>query len=52
VNTLDFIVDNTGGPTGLRVEVTGTVDAPEPAAIALLGAGVFSLGLIRRRRSA
>jgi hypothetical protein len=52
VNTLDFIVDDTGGPTGLRVEMTGTVDAPEPAAIALLGAGVFSLGLIRRRRSA
>jgi hypothetical protein len=48
-NTLDFIVYNGGGPTGLRVEMTGTADVPEPATLALLGAGVAGLGMIRRR---
>jgi hypothetical protein len=31
INTLDFIVDNGGGPTALRVEMTGTAAVPEPA---------------------
>ena len=47
VNTLDFIVNNGGGPTGLRVEVTGTA-VPEPATLSLLALG--GLALIRRRR--
>ncbi len=53
LNTIDFIVSNTGGPTGLRVEQTGTADVsvvPEPAALALFGVGAAMLGLARRRR--
>ena len=29
INTLDFVVNNGGGPTGLRVEMTGTVSTIE-----------------------
>lgn len=50
-NTLDFIVSNTGGPTGLRVEMTGTADLPEPATLAVLGLALAGLGLARRRRA-
>ena len=60
-NTLQFIVLNgdgagpdPGGPTGLRVEMTGEVDElaaiPEPATFGLLGAGLLALGLVHRRR--
>ena len=50
-NTLDFIVHNISGPTGLRVEMSGTADAlgavPEPAtwAIMLLGFGALGVAL-------
>jgi hypothetical protein len=54
VNTLDFIVLNAGGgPTGLRVEISGTADAataiPEPVSLVLLGAGLIALSALRRR---
>jgi hypothetical protein len=58
VNTLDFIVNNlsgdTGNPTGLRVEMSGTGDPnsqiPEPVSFVLLGAGLVALGMLRRRK--
>jgi hypothetical protein len=55
VNTLDFIVNNGGGPTGLRVEISGTADPtgttiPEPVSFVLLGAGLGALGMLRRRK--
>jgi hypothetical protein len=54
-NTLDFIVNNfsgdTGNPTGLRVEMSGTAnEIPEPVSFVLLGAGLGALGLLRRRK--
>lgn len=53
VNTLDFIVYNASGPTGLRVEMTGTADpaVPEPATLTLLGAGLAAFSAFRRRRA-
>ena len=44
-NTLDFIVNNDGGPTALRVEVTGSVaTVPEPATWAMMLLGFVGLG--------
>jgi hypothetical protein len=54
INTLDFIVNNTGGPTGLRVEISGTANAgtsvPEPASLLLVALSMGALGLSRRNR--
>ena len=50
-NTLDFIVNNDGGPTALRVEVAGSVAAvPEPATWALITLGFVGLGYAGFRR--
>ena len=57
VNRLDFIVNNGGGPTALRVEMHGSADlsggVPEPSTWALMIGGFGMAGaMLRRRRSA
>jgi hypothetical protein len=49
VNTLDFIVTNGGGPTGLRVSGISATAVPEPASLGLFG--VAGLALVRRRKA-
>jgi len=56
LNTLDFVINNQGGPTGLRVEMTGNatpnaVKVPEPVSLAILGSGLFAIGVLRRKRA-
>jgi len=54
INTLDFVVNNGGGPTGLRVEMTGTGDVlsavPAPPAVALFAVGLVGLAGFRAVR--
>jgi hypothetical protein len=51
INTLDFLVQNDGGPTALRVEASGiAAPTPEPGTLALLSSGVLGLfGVLRRK---
>lgn len=58
LNTLDFVVSNGGGPTGLRVQgitgtaepITGVAPVPEPATLAAFGLmGAAGFGYVRRR---
>jgi len=51
LNTIDFKVFNGGGPTGLRVEMTGAAAVPEPASMTLIAAGLLGLGALRRKRA-
>jgi hypothetical protein len=52
VNTIEFLVQNAGGPTGLRVDkIRGDYSLiPEPGTLALATAGLIGIGTIRRRR--
>jgi len=58
INTLDFKVNNSGGPTGLRVEfdhqlsqATAVVSSvPEPETLAMMMMGLAMMGVVRRRR--
>lgn len=56
VNMLDFVVNNAGGPTGLRTELVGNIAVPEPASIVLLATALLTTGLLgavlnRRKRA-
>jgi PEP-CTERM motif len=57
INTIDFIIDNGGGPTGVIAEVSGTVSSgsvgsavPEPSTFALVGTSLLGLcGTLRNK---
>jgi len=52
VNTIDFKLNNGGGPTGLRVEFlsSSVAPVPEPDVYAMLVAGIGLLGAVARKR--
>jgi len=53
INTIDFIVNNTGGPTAFNTFATVTANAtPEPSPLVALGVGLLGVGMmmVRKRR--
>ena len=56
LNTLDFVIHNDQGPSGLRVEMTGdtgTQSVPDTAStFAMLGGAMIGLAVLRRRFAA
>jgi hypothetical protein len=56
VNYMDFKVYNwagaTGNPVGLRVDMSGYYEVPEPASATLWGVGLAALAILRLRRRA
>lgn len=52
-NTLEFLVHNDGGPTALRVEMTGNVTLPDGGStVALMGLGLAGVAMLRRKLQA
>lgn len=50
LNTLDFVVYNGGGPTALRVEMTGKAQVPDGGAtLMMLGLAFAGLSALRRK---
>lgn len=51
INTLDFVIVNAGGPTGLRVEMIGTIPEPGSLTLAVIGgAGIIVMCWRRKPR--
>ena len=50
INTLTFVVPNTGGPGGLQVSLSGTAATPEPGSILLFVSGIAAFVVRRTRR--